>query len=57
MTSVTFSARTKIQWNKINFEFGRIQGELWVSNKGKIARTLNLENDDKIEITIKKVKR
>lgn len=50
----------KVEYNEwsqeYDIEFGRFQAHMGFSANGSIARALKLRHEDKVEVTIKKVK-
>lgn len=52
MTQETIKATVTVEKDKTYFEFGRVQGELWISTKGKLARALKLENGQTVTVTV-----
>ena len=39
----------------IEFEFGRIQAEMYLSRNGRAARKLKLKDGDKVKVTVEKL--
>ena len=51
---VTINATVEsVSRSKINFEFGRTQGSMWISGSGLAARKLKLSKGDKVQIVVK----
>lgn len=42
-------------WDNLSFSFGRTQGEMWLSARGKIAREMKFEDGEKVAITIRRL--
>lgn len=43
----------EVRWSRIRFEFGKVQGSLWISGKGLAARKLKVKVGDRVLLTLK----
>jgi len=56
MKEAKIKAKVEIDRNSrdLNFEFGRVQGDMWLSLTGTIARHMKFKHGDEVEIIIRK---